>query len=110
MIYVPEKENYKCYVVQNEEVIRAYENIPSYNTNINFRDYYIRSDYIYREGTQQFGTYTTLPVCLPMDTLTSDYYYRLDFDKSLVIFFIFAIICIYIPLKIFSKLFKRGRL
>lgn len=110
MIYVPEKENYQCYVVQSEEVIRAYETIPSYNTNVDFRDYYIRSDYIYREGTQQFGSYSTLPVCLPMDTLTSDFYYRLDFDKSLIIFFIFLIMCIYMPIKFVSRIIKRGRL
>ena len=27
-IYVPNKENYKCFVVRSEEVIRAYEEVP----------------------------------------------------------------------------------
>ncbi len=107
MIYVPNKDNYKCFVVQSEEVIRAYEDIPNYNTNVNYRDYYIRSDYIYREGTQQFGTYTTLPTCLPSDTITSNFYYRLDFDKILVIFIILAIICVLLPLKIVMRFFRR---
>lgn len=111
MIYVPEKENYKCYVVQNGEVIRGYEDFPSYNSTIRFRDYYIRSGYIYKDGEQSFGNYYgNLPVCLSMDTLTSDYHYRLDFDKTLVIFIIFVIIGIYMPIKLVSRIIKRGRL
>ena len=43
MIYVPEKESYQCYVVQNENVIRAYKKVPQYNTTISYRDYYIMS-------------------------------------------------------------------
>ena len=47
MIYIPDNSTYnKCYVVQSEGVIRAYDTEPSYNTNYNYRDYYIKSNYI----------------------------------------------------------------
>ncbi len=109
-IYMPDITNYKCFVVQSEDIIRAYETIPRNNTNINYRDYYINSDYIYRDGTQSFSQYTTLPVCLSSNVVTDDFYYRLDFDKILLIFTIIVIFGILIPLKIFSRIFKRGAL
>lgn len=107
MIYVPEKENYQCYVVQNEGVIRAYEEIPQNNRTINYRDYYINSDYIYKDSYQTFNQYTTLPTCLSSNVLTSEVYYRLDFDKILIILFIMSIFCFLIPIKIFKRLFRR---
>lgn len=107
MIYVPNLENYKCYVVQNEQVIRGYKVKPTNNSNVEYRDYYINSSYIYKDGIQSFGNYSTLPICLSTDVLTTDVYYRNDLDKILVIFIVFAIICIYFPLKLFSRLFKK---
>lgn len=107
MIYIPNKDNYKCFVVQSEEVIRAYEQTPVYNSNVNYTDYYIRSDYIYRQGTQSFGNYTTLPTCLPDSVVTDNFYYRLDIDKILVIFIILAIVCFYAPIKIVLRFFRR---
>ena len=81
MIYVPDL-NYKCYVVQSEGVIRAYEERPQYNTEVNYRDYYINSSYIYKDGYQSFGSYSTIPTCLDTSVLTNDFYYRLDLDSS----------------------------
>lgn len=107
MIYVPDLENYKCFVVRDEEVIRAYEDIPTNNSTITYRDYYINSNYIFNDGVQQFSTYSTLPYCLDKSTLTSDVYYRNDFDSILVIFLILSIFCFYIPIKIFMRLFRR---
>lgn len=107
MIYVPDLDNYKCYVVQNEQVIRGYKTKPTNNSNVDYRDYYINSSYIYRDGTQSFGQYSTLPVCLSNNSITTDIYYRNDLDKILIIFLIFAIFCIYIPLKIFMRMFRR---
>ncbi len=106
-IYVPDMTNYKCYVVQSEGVIRGYEQIPTNNQNINYRDFFIRSNYIYKDGSTNFGSYSTLPVCLDKETLTTDVYYRNDFDSILIIFFIMSIFCFYIPLKIFLRLFRR---
>ena len=107
MIYVPDKENYKCFVVRSEEVIRAYENIPRNNTEVNYRDYYYNSNYLYNDGTQSFSQYTTLPVCLTNDTITTNVYYRQDIDSILIVFTILCIFSIWIPLKIFMRLFRR---
>ena len=107
MIYVPDLTNYKCYVVQSEGVLRGYEEVPTNNTTINYRDFYINSNYIYRDGSQTFGQFSTLPVCLSSDVITSDVYYRNDFDSILIIFLILCIFCFYIPLKVFLRLFRR---
>lgn len=107
MIYVPEKEKYQCYVVQSEGVIRAYKQVPTYNSNIQYRDYYIQSNYIYRDGTQSFGNYTNLPVCLDMNEIVSSVPYRLDFDKILIIVVVFSILTIWLPVKIFFRFFRR---
>lgn len=114
MIYVPDL-SYACYVVQNSDTIRAYKvkpYNPGYNqsVNIEYRDYYLKSNYIYQDGTQNFGNYSTIPTCLDSSALTDSYYYRNDFDSILVIFLIMCVFCFYIPIKIFSRLFKRGRL
>lgn len=108
-IYVPSL-NYSCYVIQSEGVIRAYEKVPQNNQEINYRDYYINSSYIYRDGTQSFGSYYNTPTCLSTDVVTDSVYYRNDFDKILVIFLIMCIFCFYLPVKVFSKLFKKGSL
>ena len=107
MIYVPEKENYKCYVIQSEGVIRAYEEIPENNVTINYRDYYIRSNYIFRDGTTTFNNYSTLPTCLEGSVITSEVFYRTDFDRILIIFLIMCIFCFLIPLKVILRLFRR---
>lgn len=109
MIYVPEKENYKCFVVQNEQIIRAYKSIPRNNSTIEYRDYYLQSNYIYKDGQQTFNQYTTLPICLEENSVTSDYFYRNDFDSILVIFAIMVLFIIYLPLKIVFRFFRRLR-
>lgn len=110
MIYVPDLNSYECYYVYGEGVIRAYERTPQYNQTINYRDYYINSNYIYRDGSTQFGSYSTLPTCLSTSTLTDNVYYRNDIDKIMIVFLILVIICIYFPLKLFSRLFRRSSL
>lgn len=108
MIYVPEDLQFDtCYVVQSEGVIRGYDTYPTYNTSYNYRDYYIKSNYIYRDGSGTWNNYSTLPSCLSTDVITNDYYYRNDFDSICIIFLIFSIFIIYLPYKIFSRLFGR---
>lgn len=107
MIYVPDLENYKCFVVRNESTIRAYKNIPVNNSDVSYRDYYYNSNYLYQDGVQSFGPYSTLPICLDNSNLTNNVYYRNDFDSILVIFLIMCIFCFYLPLKIFVRLFRR---
>lgn len=92
MIYAPDLTNYKCFVVQSEGVIRAYQQIPTNNSTINYRDYYINSDYIYKDGTQTFSQYTNLPICLSNDSVTDNVFYRIDFPD--IVSTLFYLICL----------------
>lgn len=103
MIYVPDTENYSCFVVRSENVIRAYTQVPKNNTTIRYRDYYYNSNYLYNDGEQSFSQYTTLPVCLSNDLITDDFYYRNDFPDILIMFFILSFFILFIPYKIFSR-------
>lgn len=110
-IYVPSSNVYdKCYVVQSSDIIRGYDRVPSYDTDYNYRDYYINSSYIYRDGSSHWSSYTSLPTCLDSDVITNDFYYRLDMPNILLMFFIINIFGVFIPIKIFSKIFKKGGL
>lgn len=111
MIYVPRDTTFnKCYVIQSEGVIRGYDTIPRNNASYNYRDYYIRSDYIYRDGEGSWSSYTTLPSCISSSDITNDYWYRIDISNVLIMFLIINIFGIFIPIKIFSKLFRKGGL
>lgn len=106
-IYVPDLTNYKCYVIRSDSTMRAYKNIPNYNTDIEYRDYYYTANYLYQDGKQSFSNYSTLPICLDNSILTTDFYYRNDFPDILQMFFIISIFGIYIPFKVFFRLFRR---
>ena len=108
MIYVPSDTTYdKCYVVQSEGVIRGYDRTPSNNTNYNYRDYYIRSDYIFRDGSGTWSQYTTLPICLDTSLLTNNFYYRVDFANICIILMTCFFFIFYLPFKLFQRLFRR---
>ena len=102
-IYVPDLDTYKCFVVKNDTTIRAYKEIPVNNRDVSYRDYFYTSNYLYQDGVQSFGSYSTLPICLDSAELTNSVYYRNDFDKILIIFFILLLICFYFPYKIISR-------
>lgn len=106
-IYVPDLTNYKCYVVRNDSTIRAYKDIPKNNTDVQYRDYYFTANYMYQDGIQSFGSYSTLPICLDNSVLTNDYYYRNDFPNILIMFFIISLVSIYLPYKIFCHFCRR---
>lgn len=110
MIYVPDNENYKCFVVQNNETIRAYKEVPRSNSNIEYRDYYVNSHYMYKDGVQQFGNYNTnIPVCMSNSELTNNYYYRNDFDSIIVIFICIVGFCYFVIRKIIRSFFHGFR-
>lgn len=118
MIYVDVENinDYSCYVVTNSDTIRAYRTMPTrpsntgYQNTVNYRDFYVNSHYMYLDGTQSFSYNSTIPTCLNKNILTNEFYYRNDFDSILIIFIIIVIFGIYLPIKIFSRLFKRGGL
>lgn len=104
MIYMPEDSIYnKCYVVQSSDIIRGYDRVPKNNESYNYRDYYINSSYIYKDGYSNWGSYTNLPICLDSSIITNNVWYRQDIDKIVIVFcFIFFFIFFFI-----TKLFKR---
>lgn len=106
-IYVPDLTNYECFVVRSDSTIRAYKEIPKNNIEVQYRDYYFTSNYLYQDGIQSFGSYSTLPVCLANSDLTSDYYYRNDFPDILIMFLVISLFGIYLPFKILFRLFRR---
>lgn len=106
-VYVPDLDNYKCFVVRNDSTIRAYKEVPSNGKEITYRDYYYNSNYLYQDGTQSFSNYTTLPVCLDNNVLTNDYYYRNDFPSILIMFLIISIFGFYLPYRVFSHFCRR---
>lgn len=107
MIYVPDLENYKCYVIRSDTTMRAYKELPQNNKEIEYRDYYYNSNYMYQDGTQSFSSYSTLPVCLSDTIITDNVFYRNDIDSILIIFLVMSIFSFYIPLKVFMRLFRR---
>lgn len=108
-IYLPDSTTYnQCYVVQSEGVIRAYDTYPRNNVSYNYRDYYIKSNYIYKDGSGTWSNYTTLPTCLDSDIITNSYWYRTDIPNILIMFLIINIFGILLPIKIFSKIFRKG--
>lgn len=106
MIYVPFDDVFnKCYVVQSEGVIRGYDTTPKNNVSYNYRDYYIDSNYIYRDGTGSWTQYSTLPICLSTNVLTNEFAYRNDFADILIIFIIMVGGCWFLISKLIKTLF-----
>lgn len=102
-IYIPsDYVNSPCKVVNNN-YIRAYTD----NNLTHYVDIYINQDYMLKEG---YSTYGYNGQCDSLNSYTDNYYYRLDLPNILIGFSIFAFFGIFIPVKIFSKIFKKGGL
>lgn len=106
-IFIPNYSQGKCAYIYNSDIIRVYDTVPTHNSSINYKDYYIKSQYIYNTGTTNFGQYSNLPVCIASDRITTDVFYRNDFADILIIFFIMCFISFWVPWKIFLRLFRR---
>lgn len=103
MIYLPtEYLNKPCYVVNNG-YIRVYDTINTDESNVVY-DVYINQDYMVKIGTANYSYRT---VCDTLNTYTDDVYYRTDLDSILIIFLIMCIFCFLIPIKVFTRLFRR---
>lgn len=107
MIYVPNYVSTNCAYIYNSDIIRVYDTVPQSGRTIAYKDYYIKSSYIYNEGSTTFSNYSTLPSCIASSRITTDIYYRNDLPSILIIFFAFVIIGILLPLKIFMRMFRR---
>lgn len=107
-LYVPNYNTNNCVVINSNESIRVYNEKPTQRDRVySYTDYFYNLGYISKSDSVTFSQYQSLPSCFDSNQITTDYYYRLDFDKILVMFFILAIICIYFPFKIFSRAFGR---
>lgn len=104
-LYVPEFSSSNCVVLYNSDTIRVYSQRPTYNSTVNYTDYYINSGYLSNVGSQTFSNYSTIPTC--RNDVTTNYYYRLDFDKICIIFLVIVILCYYLAFKPISRLFGR---
>lgn len=107
MIYVPGYTTGNCAYIYSSDIIRVYDSQPRQNTTINYRDYYIKSSYIFNEGTTTFGQYTNLPTCINSNRITTEVYYRNDFANIMIIFFILLLILFYFPYRMISRMFGR---
>lgn len=111
MTYLPTEyinQNYKYTI--NGDNIRIYTNNNCYqNYNSTYCDclyIYPKIDYLTSEITS--CNVSNLNSVINYEKFTDNYYYRIDFDRILVMFTIMSIFIILIPLKIFSKIFRKG--
>lgn len=107
-LYLPDEvnDNQCAYVVDND-TIRVYDNKPSYNSDINYTDYYYNSHYVSKRGSTHFSQYSALPVCDSTSRYTTDIYYRFDMPSILIYFWFLLFFIIWLPLKLFMRLFRR---
>lgn len=107
MIYLPDEvTSNMCAYVYDKDIIRVYDTRPTYNTIINYTDYFINSNYLTRTGSTSFGSYTTLNYnCIDYNNFTTSYLYRNDLDKILIIALIFIGVCWFLISKIWKRLF-----
>lgn len=107
MIFVPEYTNSNCAYIYNSDIIRVYSRQPQHNTTVDYRDYYIKSSYIYNEGSTTFSNYSTLPVCINSNRITTNVFYRNDLSQILTILFVLLLVCFYFPYQLISRMFGR---
>lgn len=110
-IYLPidNLNDFACYSIYDKDTVRAYYIKPALDSSSEYVDFYINSHYLQKTGIQSWGQWnSSLPTCLSSDTITTDYYYRNDFPDILLIFIIFAIVGIYLPFKLISRIFRKG--
>lgn len=105
MIYVPD-DTYSCYVVLDKDTIRAYHEVPTYQSSVAYTDFYINSHYLTNTGVQRFYNDYSID-CLDSSTLTTDFYYRNDLSDILLSFLIIVIIIFGIPYYLLKKFFRR---
>lgn len=107
MIYVPDYEPYQCAYLSSSNIIRVYDGIPQQNRTLDYREYAIDNHYVFRDGSTTWTSYSTLPVCLEEDDITTNYFYRTDIDSIVFLFLAFVGIN-YFMLSKLVKLFFRG--
>lgn len=108
-IYLPiEVNSNQCAVVVSDGHVRVYSSKPNgtTQTNVTYTDFYIRENYLQTNGTTNWNQYSTQN-CVDHTQFVTDEWFRPDIWQSLLCFFIIAIVCLYLPFKIFSRIFGR---
>lgn len=101
--------DFACYSILDKDTIRAYRTMPALDSTSNYVDFFVNSHYLEKEGTQQWGQWTSsLPVCISNSAITNDIYYRNDLDSILIIFLCIVIFVTYFPRKLLNIFYKRG--
>lgn len=109
--YLPSESinsNYKYSITNDYFRIYTNENCYTQYSSTYCDCYYIypKLDYINSEKTS--CNVTNLTNTIPYTDFTDNYYYRVDFTNILIMFLIMSIFVIYIPIKIVSKIFRKG--
>lgn len=106
-VYVPSYTNGNCAYIYSSDIIRVYDSQPQNGRTVTYTDYYIKSSYISNTGSTTFNQYSSLPTCISSSNITTDYWYRNDFDKILVVLFIILFLCYFVAYRPISRLFGR---
>lgn len=106
MIYVPDIDSFTCFTME-DGYIRGYSDAINLSDPIPYTDFLYNSNYYTRTGQETLSEY---PACIDSSKLTTNYLYRVDVDKILIMFVIMAYLIIYLPLHlIFGVLLNRRR-
>ena len=104
MIYVPNYVTTDYVTIISQGVVRVYDTEPIVNTEISYTDFYINDDYMSLSGVELISS---IPNYVTSSSLTDNFYYRVDFPDILLMFTLFCLWVIYIPIKVVSRLFRR---
>lgn len=107
-LYIPESlQNYSCFFYNDDgSILYATNSEPSQNEPIQVEKIFVNNHYSIVSDTV---TFTENHQCLT-NTKTTNWFYRKDVLNIALLVLIFSTFFFYIPLKIFSRLFKRGDL
>lgn len=98
-IYLPINYVNNCNVFY-DNYIRSYTN----NSRTEWVDIYYKDDYAEKVGYSQ---YSQNVVCDNLNTYTTDIMYRYDITNILICFLILSLFLVYLPFKMFGRLFGR---
>lgn len=98
-IYIPDQYINNCNVIY-PSFIRSYLD----NSYTDYVDIFFKSDYYLQRGTDTSGI---TPLCDNLNSFTTDVWYRYDISHILIIFLILTIFVVYLPYKIYSRVFGR---
>lgn len=107
MIYVPQYTANTCCYMYDANTLRCYTNRPSYNTTINYTDYFVNSHYLERYGSTQFSTNYSNIQCIDNSKYTQSYFYRNDAADIMLLFMLITIFILFIG-RTFLRTFFRG--